>query len=113
MAEYVEKGLQKAGITISKPVLAVICIIFGILVILFPSLLVAIVGLFLVIQGTLLLIEFYELGAQPTSQAKPSGIYCSNCGKRHKEEAAYCTKCGKPIKRPQLPTIEPAGKKEQ
>jgi len=47
MTDYVDRGLKKLGITISKPVLAILCIIFGILVILFPNLLVWIVGLFL------------------------------------------------------------------
>jgi len=60
MTEYIDSGLKKLGITISKPVLAVLCIIFGILVILFPSILVWIVGLFLVIQGVLLLTASLE-----------------------------------------------------
>lgn len=60
MSEYVDSGLKRMGITISKPMLALLCIIFGILVILFPSLLVWIVGLFLVIQGVLLLTDFLE-----------------------------------------------------
>jgi len=57
----VEKGLKKIGITVSKPILAIICIIFGILVIVFPDLLEWIVGLFLIIQGALLLTEYFEL----------------------------------------------------
>ncbi len=57
----VEKGLKKIGITISKPILAIICIIFGILVIVFEELLQWIVGLFLIIQGILLLTEYLEL----------------------------------------------------
>ena len=61
MTDYVDKGLKKLGITISKPILAILCIIFGILVILFPTLLVWIVGLFLIIQGILLLTDFLEL----------------------------------------------------
>ncbi len=60
MTEYIDSGLKKLGITISKPVLAVLCIIFGILVMLFPSILVWIVGLFLVIQGVLLLTASLE-----------------------------------------------------
>ena len=61
MADYMDRNLKKLGITISKPVLAVLCIVFGILVILFPTLLVWIVGLFLMIQGILLLTDFLEL----------------------------------------------------
>ena len=61
MADYVDKELKKVGITLSKPILAVLCIVFGILVILFPTLLVWIVGLFLVIQGILLLTDYMEL----------------------------------------------------
>ncbi len=61
MTDYVDRGLKKLGITISKPILAMLCIIFGILVILFPTLLVWIVGLFLIIQGILLFTDFLEL----------------------------------------------------
>jgi len=57
----VEKGLKKIGVTISKPILAIICIIFGILVIVYEDLLQWIVGLFLIIQGILLLTEYLEL----------------------------------------------------
>ncbi len=60
MSDYVDKGLKRIGITISKPMLAIICIIFGILVIVFPNLLVWIVGLFLMIQGILLLTDSLE-----------------------------------------------------
>jgi len=61
MGGMVEKGLKKIGITVSKPILAVICIIFGVLVIVFPDLLEWIVGLFLIIQGILLLTDYLEL----------------------------------------------------
>ena len=57
----VEKGLRKIGITVSKPILAIICIVFGVLVIVFPDLLQWIVGLFLIIQGILLLTDYLEL----------------------------------------------------
>jgi uncharacterized membrane protein HdeD (DUF308 family) len=57
----VEKGLKRIGITVSKPVLAIICILFGVLVIVFPDLLEWIVGLFLIIQGVLLLTDYLEL----------------------------------------------------
>ena len=61
MTDYVDRGLKKLGITISKPILAILCMVFGVLVILFPTLLVWIVGLFLVIQGILLLTDVLEL----------------------------------------------------
>jgi len=61
MTEVVEKELRKIGITISKPVLAIMCIIFGILVIVFKDLLQWIVGLFLIIQGVLVLTDYLEL----------------------------------------------------
>ena len=60
MADYVDEGLKRIGITISKPMLAIVCIIFGILVIVFEELLQWIVGLFLIIQGILLLTDFLE-----------------------------------------------------
>jgi len=61
MGDIVEKGLKRIGITVSKPILAIICIIFGVLVIVFPDLLEWIVGLFLIIQGILLLTDYLEL----------------------------------------------------
>jgi len=61
MGAVVEKGLKRIGITVSKPILAIICIIFGVLVIVFPDLLEWIVGLFLIIQGILLLTDYLEL----------------------------------------------------
>ena len=61
MTETMEKGLQKIGVTVSKPILAMIAILFGILVITFPELLVWIVGLYFIIQGILLLLDYMEL----------------------------------------------------
>jgi uncharacterized membrane protein HdeD (DUF308 family) len=61
MTETMDKGLKKIGVTVSKPILALIAILFGILVITFPSLLMWIVGLYFVIQGILLLIDYMEL----------------------------------------------------
>jgi uncharacterized membrane protein HdeD (DUF308 family) len=61
MTNTMEKGLKKMGVTVSKPILAIIAIIFGILVIAFPSLLVWIVGLYFIIQGILLLLDYMEL----------------------------------------------------
>ena len=60
MTQTVEKGLKRIGVTVSKPVLAVIAIIFGLLVIVFPDLLVWIVGLYFIIQGALLLTDYFE-----------------------------------------------------
>ncbi|MGB9777805.1 MAG: DUF3096 domain-containing protein [Candidatus Bathyarchaeales archaeon] len=64
MTEVVEKGLRKIGITVSKPVLAILCIIFGILVIVIPALIGIIIGIFLIIEGVLLLTEYLELRRQ-------------------------------------------------
>ncbi|MCW3996790.1 MAG: DUF308 domain-containing protein [Candidatus Bathyarchaeota archaeon] len=64
MSDVVEKSLRKVGITVSKPVLAVICIVFGILLIIFPPLVAYIIGIFLVIQGILLLTEYMEINRQ-------------------------------------------------
>ncbi len=61
MTETVEKGLKRIGVTVSKPILALIAIIFGILVIAFRDLLPLIVGLYFIIQGILLFIDYYEL----------------------------------------------------
>ncbi|HVP27079.1 MAG TPA: DUF3096 domain-containing protein [Candidatus Bathyarchaeia archaeon] len=61
MTEEVEKGLKRIGVTVSKPVLALIAIIFGILVIAFKDLLQWIVGLYFIIQGILLFMDYFEL----------------------------------------------------
>ncbi len=61
MTDVIEKGLKKIGVTISKPVLAIITIIFGLLIIAYEPLFRFIVGIFLIIQGILLLTEYYEL----------------------------------------------------
>jgi uncharacterized membrane protein HdeD (DUF308 family) len=61
MSETIEKGLKKIGVTVSKPVLALIAIVFGFLVIVFPGLLQWIVGLYFIIQGLLFFVEYFEL----------------------------------------------------
>ncbi len=61
MSKEVEKGLQKIGVTMSKPIMALIAIIFGILVIVYPDLLQWIVGLYFIIQGILFFIDYFEL----------------------------------------------------
>ncbi len=60
MTDVVDKGLKKAGINVSRPVLAVICIIFGIILFIVPQLVGYIIGLFLLIQGILLLVDYME-----------------------------------------------------
>ena len=97
MADYVDEGLKRIGITISKPMLAVICIIFGLMVLLFPKLLVWIVGLFLVIQGALLLTDLFEHERSGTIATVSKSVYCSHCGTRNIEEAVFCKKCGKKL----------------
>jgi uncharacterized membrane protein HdeD (DUF308 family) len=64
LTDVVNKGLKRIGITVSKPVLAVICIIFGIIVIAIPAVLQWVVGIFLIIQGVLLLTEYMEIKSQ-------------------------------------------------
>ena len=80
MTNVVEKGLRRIGITVSRPALAAICIIFGIILIIFPALVGIIVGIFLLIQGILLLTDYMELRNQqsrtyrtaPPTQPPPS-----------------------------------------
>ncbi len=108
MTEIIDGELKKMGVTISKPMLAVICIIFGIMVILFPNLLVWMVGLFLVIQGALLLTDYLEQERRRTTVTVYKGVYCYSCGSRNTEEAVYCKRCGKKlIQAGQTTTPEP------
>ncbi len=75
MTDVVEKGLRRIGITVSRPVLAAICIIFGILLIIFPDLVGILVGIFLLIQGILLLTDYMEIRNQqppPYTTTEPS-----------------------------------------
>ncbi len=67
LSDVVSKGLKKMGVTVSKPTLAIITIVFGLLVILIPQSLSWIVGIYLIIQGALLLTEYYELQSRPAS----------------------------------------------
>jgi uncharacterized membrane protein HdeD (DUF308 family) len=69
LTDVVDKGLKKIGITISKPALAVLCIIFGIIVIVFPEVIAWVVGIFLIIQGILLLTEYMEIKSQQPKQS--------------------------------------------
>ena len=95
MADYMDRGLKRFGITISKPMLAIVCIVFGMMVIMFPSLLVWIVGLFLVIQGALLMTDLLEHERPVTAVTVPVGVYCAYCGTRNMKAGVYCKKCGK------------------
>jgi uncharacterized membrane protein HdeD (DUF308 family) len=51
----------RIGVTVSKPTLAVITIIFGVLVLAFKDFLQLIVGIYLIIQGILLLLDYFEI----------------------------------------------------
>ena len=61
MAKEVEKRLKRIGVTVSKPVLAIMCIVFGLIVIVMPELVAWIVGLFLIVEGILTLTDYLEL----------------------------------------------------
>jgi len=61
MSAEVESGLKRIGVTVSKPILAVITIIFGVLVLIFKGFLQLIVGIYLIIQGILLLLDYFEI----------------------------------------------------
>jgi len=69
LTEAIEKGLKKIGITVSKPVLAVLCIIFGVIIIIVPALLSYLIGIFLIIEGILLLTEHMEIQRQQQTQS--------------------------------------------
>ena len=69
MSDVVEKGLKKMGVTVSKPILAAITLVFGLVVIFWQESLNLIVGIYLIIQGILLLMEYYELQSRPAPRA--------------------------------------------
>jgi uncharacterized membrane protein HdeD (DUF308 family) len=59
MTEGIEKGLKRIGVTVSKPVPALVTIIFGIFVWTLPQFLSFLVGAYFIIQGILLFIDYY------------------------------------------------------
>ncbi|MCL2135015.1 MAG: hypothetical protein FWH37_05610 [Candidatus Bathyarchaeota archaeon] len=60
MSDIVDRGLKKAGIHVSKPILAVICVIFGLALFIFPELVGYLIGVFLLVQGIIFLVEYYS-----------------------------------------------------
>ena len=68
MTDVVERQLRRIGLTVSKPVLAIICIVFGIIVIVVPQFLAIVVGVFLIIQGVLVLTDYMEMQRQQKTQ---------------------------------------------
>jgi uncharacterized membrane protein HdeD (DUF308 family) len=70
LTDVVEKGLKRIGITISKPVLAALCIIFGIIVIIFPDLIGILVGIFFLVQGVLILTDYMEIRRQQSTRTQ-------------------------------------------
>jgi uncharacterized membrane protein HdeD (DUF308 family) len=69
LADVAEKDLRRIGVTVSRPVLAAFCIIFGIILIVFPALVGIIIGIFLLIQGVPLLTDYMEIRHQQPRQA--------------------------------------------
>jgi len=107
LAEYVDKGLKKFGISISKPILAAVCIIGGVLVLLLPSLLVWTVGLLLVVQGALILTDYFEEEKRRTA-TNLKGVYCRNCGAGNTGESVFCKACGKELSQAPQAVVLPA-----
>ena len=60
MARIVDDNLKKIGLHVSKPLLAVVCIIFGVLLLIWPDMVGIIIGVFLLVQGILVLLEYYN-----------------------------------------------------
>ena len=68
LSDVVAKGLKKMGVTVSKPILAIITLLFGLIIIFYQYSINLIVGLYLIIQGILLLMEYYELQSRPAQK---------------------------------------------
>jgi hypothetical protein len=59
VTEAVDRSLKKLGITLTKPALAVVFIVFSILIFIFPQLVGYIVALFMLVEGILILVDYY------------------------------------------------------
>ena len=70
MTEVVEKSLKRLGITVSRPALGIVAIIFGVLIIVYPPLIAYLIGLFLIIEGILLLTDYLEIKHQNETTAR-------------------------------------------
>lgn len=75
MSDFVDYGLKKVGINVSKPILAVLCVVFGIALLLLPELVGYIVGIFLLIQGIILLVEYDSTRKKPNVLALPRAMH--------------------------------------
>jgi len=60
VAKIVDEALKKMGFHVSKLVLAVICIVFGVVLLIWPEFVGIIIGVFLLVQGILILVEHYS-----------------------------------------------------
>ena len=77
MTEAVDRSLKKLGITLTKPALAVVFIVFSILIFVFPQLVGYIVALFMLVEGILILVDYYvkdgpKLYVVPPPSPKPA-----------------------------------------
>jgi len=67
LADVVERSLRRIGITVSRQVLGIVAIIFGVLIIIYPPLLSYLIAIFLIIEGILLLTDYLEKRHQHTT----------------------------------------------
>jgi uncharacterized membrane protein HdeD (DUF308 family) len=81
MTQEVEKGMEKIGAAVSKPIMALIAIVFGILVIVFKELFPWIVGPYFIIQGILFFIDYFELRRRAQGELPTSTLFffCLKC----------------------------------
>ena len=66
MTEGIEKVLKKIGVEVSKPVHALITILFGVLVWTLPQFLSFLVGAYFIIEGIMLFIDYYGTNKKTT-----------------------------------------------
>jgi hypothetical protein len=70
MTDVLDKGLKRFGVTVSKPILAVITIVFGLLVIIFPQFLALLVGLYFKSREYCCSLTIMNLGVNSTNRHK-------------------------------------------
>jgi uncharacterized membrane protein HdeD (DUF308 family) len=93
ITQEVEKGMEKTGAAVSKPIMALIAIVFGILVIVFKELFPWIVGPYFIIQGILFFVDYFELRRRAQGELPTSTLFSSalNATSEREQLAGFCS----------------------
>ncbi len=107
MTEYRDNTQIESQVRIARPMIAAVCLFFGLITILTQSISASSVGLFVLTLGALVFIHHYEQEAPTTETETRDAIYCYMCGAKNQEDALYCEKCGKKFDKTEIIVVPP------